>query len=102
MNKNRSTHIISLIMIMTVQVFSGSDPRDRTSAYSSPSKHYRLCGTELPGVVSISCNTAHGRRDTCHITGQQLGQRYVRGYGIGLHRHQSRLPRQVKLLLTIS
>lgn len=46
-------------MIMTVQVFSGSDPRDRTSAYSSPSKHYRLCGTELPGVVSITCNMAH-------------------------------------------
>ena len=98
-------------MIMTVQVFSGSDPRDRTSAYSSPSKHYRLCGTELPGMVSITRRTRVTRYmgDMRHVThlphciaGQQLGQRYVRGYGIGLHRHQSRLPRQVKLLLTIS
>ena len=96
-------------MIMTVQVFSGSDPRDRTSAYSSPSKHYRLCGTELPGVVSIT-RVTRDTGDTRHVTratfigiaGQQFGQRYVRGYGIGLHRHQSRLPRQVKLLLTIT
>ena len=61
MNKNRyyTYHLADYDSIMTVQVFSGSDPRDRTSAYSSPSKHYRLCGTELPSVVSITCNMAH-------------------------------------------
>ena len=54
-------------MIMTVQVFSGSDPRDRTSAYSSPSKHYRLCGTELPGVVSIT-RVTRDTGDMRHVT----------------------------------
>ena len=46
---------------LTFQVMSGSDPRDRVTAYSSPDKQYRLCGTEPPppitssGVLTMSC-----------------------------------------------
>ena len=41
-------------MIEIFQVFSGSDPRDRTTTISSATKNYRLCGSELPPAMSSS------------------------------------------------
>ena len=37
-----------------VQVFSGTERRERTLAYRSSSKEYKLCGAGLPPAISSS------------------------------------------------
>ena len=37
-----------------VQVFSGTERRERTLAYRSSSKEYKLCGAQLPPAISSS------------------------------------------------